>query len=634
MSTGKTVAVLLGGVCKVVFRACIEWFVGCSAFSQKLIWWDSTRLATLEGLTPWLLTQIHLARSPKMLYPFKKSSNRQNLRKKQRSGTQTHYERFEDKRLLATLPTSLPIATDLVTNGGFERATDGNEANFFVDSNVDGWIAADSSSGQRLNIFTFGDPATSDRLNVLELDSTASQFDSIYQDIQTLEGDTYILSFEFRERTVNGNATADTNQLELFWDGESLGIYSGVSHWQSVALVVTGADESTRLEFREVSTAASDGRGPLIDNVSLVSIADVEVINGGFELTTGDGQLIESSNVEGWNAVAADPANRLIAIETTDASEGDQFLALDTGSTFIDRVFQNIETTPGQSVYVSFDLRADGQTDADNQLRIRFDNQWVGTYTGTADWQRFGLLLDANSVEDFSRLVFRQAESATGELTGTNVDLDNVQVTVVDGFQPFAGLRALSEVPPEDRNGIYEEAPEFDIEADETFRATIELESGDEIGLLLYSDIAPVAVNNFVNLVEDGWYDNLFFNRVVNDGEGEPFVAQAGGPFTDSTAGGPGYTFENEIVEGINFDRPGLLAMANSGGTNTNGSQFFITYGTPTFLNGNFTIFGEIEADDLASFEVLDNLTFRDPATAEGQAIEPDVIDTITITID
>ena len=66
----------------------------------------------------------------------------------------------------------------------------------------------------------------------------------------------------------------------------------------------------------------------------------------------------------------------------------------------------------------------------------------------------------------------------------------------------------------------------------------------------------------------------------------------------------------------------------------TNGSQFFITYGTPTFLNGNFTIFGEIEADDLASFEVLDNLTFRDPATAEGQAIEPDVIDTITITID
>ena len=85
-------------------------------------------------------------------------------------------------------------------------------------------------------------------------------------------------------------------------------------------------------------------------------------------------------------------------------------------------------------------------------------------------------------------------------------------------------------------------------------------------------------------------------------------MAQAGDP-TGTGAGGPGYQFEDEINEGLVFDRPNLLAMANAG-PGTNGSQFFITFAPVDWLNGKHTIFGEV----IEGTDVLPKLTRRDPS--------------------
>ncbi|MEX2552342.1 MAG: peptidylprolyl isomerase, partial [Actinomycetota bacterium] len=83
------------------------------------------------------------------------------------------------------------------------------------------------------------------------------------------------------------------------------------------------------------------------------------------------------------------------------------------------------------------------------------------------------------------------------------------------------------------------------------------------------------------------FYNGTTFHRVIPD-----FMIQ-GGDRLGTGAGGPGYQFEDETEGGPSFDKPGMVAMANSG-PNTNGSQFFITVGTPTHLNGQHTIFGEV----------------------------------------
>ncbi len=95
----------------------------------------------------------------------------------------------------------------------------------------------------------------------------------------------------------------------------------------------------------------------------------------------------------------------------------------------------------------------------------------------------------------------------------------------------------------------------------------------------------PIAVNNFVFLAQKGFYNNTTFHRVLAN-----FMAQGGDPTATGT-GGPGYSFNDEILQSLTFDAPGKLAMANSG-KNTNGSQFFITVAPQTNLNGGYTLFG------------------------------------------
>jgi peptidylprolyl isomerase len=110
------------------------------------------------------------------------------------------------------------------------------------------------------------------------------------------------------------------------------------------------------------------------------------------------------------------------------------------------------------------------------------------------------------------------------------------------------------------------------------------------IELKMFPEVAPLAVENFVTHVKDGYYNGTTFHRVIKG-----FMIQGGDP-TGTGRGGEsiwGKEFKNEHAPNVVFDRPYLLAMANRG-PNTNGSQFFITVAPTPWLNGGYTIFGEV----------------------------------------
>ena len=116
---------------------------------------------------------------------------------------------------------SSPELTNLVVNGTFEP-TSTHASQFYRDSEVDGWFGVNSDSGQRLNLLE----VAGDRGFVLDLDSTRNAFDIVAQDVNTRSGADYILAFDFRTRPVNAAADPKTNDLEVFWDGASLGTFS------------------------------------------------------------------------------------------------------------------------------------------------------------------------------------------------------------------------------------------------------------------------------------------------------------------------------------------------------------------------------------------------------------------------
>ena len=131
------------------------------------------------------------------------------------------------------------------------------------------------------------------------------------------------------------------------------------------------------------------------------------------------------------------------------------------------------------------------------------------------------------------------------------------------------------------------------------YLATLKTERGDVV-LQLFPDKAPVTVNSFVFLARDGWYDNITFHRVIPD-----LFAQTGDP-SGSGKGTPGYYVITEITQYLTFNRPGMVAMVNSG-PDTSGSQFFITYAPTVQYDGKYTIFGQV----LSGMDVLQSLTAR-----------------------
>lgn len=121
---------------------------------------------------------------------------------------------------------------------------------------------------------------------------------------------------------------------------------------------------------------------------------------------------------------------------------------------------------------------------------------------------------------------------------------------------------------------------------------TITMENGDVMKLELYPDIAPISVNNFISLINKGYYNGLIFHRVIKG-----FMLQGGCP-EGSGMGGPGYSIKGEFsangVENSLKHTEGVLSMARSMNPNSAGSQFFIMHKTSPHLDGSYAAFGKI----------------------------------------
>ena len=124
------------------------------------------------------------------------------------------------------------------------------------------------------------------------------------------------------------------------------------------------------------------------------------------------------------------------------------------------------------------------------------------------------------------------------------------------------------------------------IDENAVYEVVMHTDSG-VIELELYAEHAPKTVNNFVFLINEGFYNGVTFHRVIAN-----FMIQGGDP-TGSGMGGPGYRFADETVGNPLVHERGVISMANAG-PNTNGSQFFITHGPQPHLNGRHTVFGKV----------------------------------------
>jgi peptidyl-prolyl cis-trans isomerase A (cyclophilin A) len=151
-----------------------------------------------------------------------------------------------------------------------------------------------------------------------------------------------------------------------------------------------------------------------------------------------------------------------------------------------------------------------------------------------------------------------------------------------------------------------------------------------------YQKQAPKAVANFIGLAEGTidwtdpttnkkqhhkpYFDNTTFHRVIPE-----FMIQGGDP-AGTGMGGPGYSFDDEFDPNLNFDKPGKLAMANSG-PNTNGSQFFITESASDYLDQKYTLFGQ--CDD-SSVEVVKTIA-RVERDSNNKPLTPVILKKVTI---
>ncbi|MES5819230.1 peptidylprolyl isomerase [Streptomyces sp. RG80] len=170
----------------------------------------------------------------------------------------------------------------------------------------------------------------------------------------------------------------------------------------------------------------------------------------------------------------------------------------------------------------------------------------------------------------------------------------------------------------------------------EQLYATLKTSQG-AIEVHLFPNHAPATVKNFVELAkgEREWtnpatgekstaklYDGTIFHRVISG-----FMIQGGDPLSNGT-GGPGYQFKDEFHPDLSFDKPYLLAMANAG-PGTNGSQFFITVGTTTWLNRKHTIFGEVT--DAASQKVVDAIADTQTNPRTKRPVNDVIIESVVV---
>ena len=155
---------------------------------------------------------------------------------------------------------------------------------------------------------------------------------------------------------------------------------------------------------------------------------------------------------------------------------------------------------------------------------------------------------------------------------------------------------------------------------------TFEMENGDIIKAELYPEIAPNTVNNFISLINKGYYDGLIFHRVIKG-----FMIQGGDP-EGTGMGGPGYGIKGEFASnGFKNDlahEAGVLSMARSMMPNSAGSQFFIMHKDSPHLDGDYAAFGKVTDGMDVVDKIAESKTDRSDRPLEEQKLKKVTVDT------
>lgn len=231
-------------------------------------------------------------------------------------------------------------------------------------------------------------------------------------------------------------------------------------------------------------------------------------------------------------------------------------------------------------------------------LSVKEFSTWLVDQAADLKLDKIQFMADMTS-DDTIQKVFDATRKST-ETTLTNPPALFFNKTFYQDWVDFSSLTNMVEyykLP--DR--AYTTCPVMTIDPDNEYTVTFTTQKGD-IVFELYPNEAPMAVNNFIFLARQKWFDNTPFYRVVPG-----YLVQAGDP-TGSGNGRPGFQFSLEVTPNLRFNEPGMLAMS-ADKNNMNGSQFFITYTSIPEFDGKYTIFGKV----IEGMDVLQSLRPRDP---------------------
>ena len=252
---------------------------------------------------------------------------------------------------------------------------------------------------------------------------------------------------------------------------------------------------------------------------------------------------------------------------------------------------------------------------------IRKARNLLKTFNETQDEPKEKIdMASKKQIEEREKLRRAKQTERTIQMVGGGIVL---LILAVLAFMYFSNREPAAQEPaavdtPQTTTLQYDTYPPMTIDVNKQYFAAVKMANGGEFTIQLFPDKAPKTVNSFVFLAREGYFNGVTFHRVL-----EGFMAQGGDP-TGTGGGGPGYEFENENSD-LTFDQEGVVAMANAG-PDTNGSQFFITFGPTPQLNGDYTIFGQV----IDGMDVVNAITKRDPDT--NPSFAGDAMESVTIT--
>ena len=337
-----------------------------------------------------------------------------------------------------TSVTSPPASAsnNLLVNGSFEAASlaayDGGRWGAF--SSIQGWTAI---SGSKIELWNGLEGVTaSDGVNYGELDYLGAQ-DGFYQDVKTVAGQKYDLSFDARSRP---GFDSSTTSMEILWNGSVVATVPPGNSWQNYDFTVIGTGGQDRLTFRELAGQGGDGLGALYDNVSLTADKSAPVtappattstgtganllVNGSFESSTlaayDTGGWGAFSSVPGWTAISGSAIELWNNLNGVDATNGKNFGELDyLGAQ--DGFYQDVKTVAGQNYDLSFDARSrPGFTSTTTSMEVLWNGSVVATVPPGNSWQNYDFTVVGTGGQD--RLTFRELAGQSGDGLGALYD--------------------------------------------------------------------------------------------------------------------------------------------------------------------------------------------------------------------